>query len=165
VPRWYVVYTQPHREISVEQHLRAQDFHTYLPTHWKTTRHARQFRTAKAPFFPRYLFVKLVIGRDRWRSVNGTFGVSHMIMTGDRPKPVPAGVVEDLVSLVGTAGMLSFENVLQAGQPIRLLSGPFAGCIGTLTRLTPAGRVQVLLEIMGSRVAVSAPKDTLAILA
>src|SRR5690606_6821418 len=117
---------------------------------WKTTRHARQFRTAKAPFFPRYLFVELELGRDRWRSVNGTFGVSSLIMEGERPKPVPTGVVEELRALCDGSGVLSFESEIQPNQPVRLLSGPFAGLVGRMTGLTSSGRVRVLLEIMGS---------------
>ena len=52
------------------------------------------------PIFPRYLFVVLDLDRDRWRSVNGTFGVARLVMmAGDRPQPAPHGVVEALVAL------------------------------------------------------------------
>jgi transcriptional antiterminator RfaH len=35
---------------------------------------------------------------------------------------------------------------------VRLIAGPFAGQLGILQRLNGAGRVQVLLEMMGSNV-------------
>ena len=161
-PRWYVARTQPHREFRAEKQLAAQGFPTFLPVYWKTTRHARRFRTAKAPFFPGYLFVELTVGRDRWRNVNGTFGVSQLIMAGDLPKPVPTGVVETLMAASDPGGMMSFGDDPRPVRVGRILSGPFAGCVGELIKLTPAGRVQVLLEIMGSHVSVSVRKEALA---
>ena len=161
-PRWYVAQAQPHREFGAERQLAAQGFKTFLPTHWKTTRHARAFRTAKAPLFPGYLFVELALGRDRWRSVNGTFGVSRMIMAGELPQPVPPGVVEALLALRDSTDSVSFEDQLRPGSAARVLAGPFAGCIGELVKLTPSGRVQLLLEIMGSQVSVSLRRDALA---
>jgi transcription antitermination factor NusG len=160
--QWFVVHTLPHREFDVRTRLAAQAFPPFLPTHRKTVRHARRFHTTTAALFPRYLFVALDLNRDRWRSVNGTIGVSRMIMAGDVPKPVPAGVIEHLIEACNEDGVLTFDVDLQVGQPARLMSGPFAGQIGTLTKLSPIGRVQLLLDTMGSRVFVSAKREALA---
>ena len=154
--RWYVVRTQPHREFRAECQLSEQGFRCFLPTYWKTIRHARQFRTTKAAFFPGYLFIELSLSRDRWRSVNGTYGVSGMIMEGDRPRPVPPGVVEALAARCTSSGLMSPADDLAIGRSVRVLSGPFSGCIGELLTLESSGRVQILLEIMGGRVSVSA---------
>lgn len=157
-PRWYAVYTQPHRESRAVVHLSHQGFRTFLPLCRKTVRHARQFRTKQAPFFPRYLFVELAIGRDRWRSVNGTFGVSHLLMDGDWPRPVPDNVVERLMEVADTNGVISIGPGLQQGQQVRIVTGPFAGSVGELAALDDRGRVRVLLKLMGSVVAVSATR-------
>src|SRR5262245_63898672 len=77
--RWFLVHTQPKAERKAQWHLKAQGFCTYLPQICKTVRHARQLRTVQAPVFPRYLFVILDLGRDRWLSVRSTVGVSHLI--------------------------------------------------------------------------------------
>ena len=160
--RWYAVQVQPHRELRAEAQLNAQGFVTFLPVVQKTIRHARAFRSARAPFFPGYLFVRLAIGRDRWRSVNGTYGVSRLVMAGELPQPVPPGIVEALQTLRDHDGLMSFGPNLKIGEQARILSGPFAGRIGALSRLPPSGRVQVLLEIMGSQVAVSVGREVLA---
>jgi len=154
--RWYVVYTQPHREFSALIHLKNQRIRSFLPLCRKTVRHARQFRTRNAPFFPRYLFVAMVIGQERWRSVNGTHGVSHLLMEGDRPKPVPKGVVEGLIAAADGDGLISMGPGVVVGQRVRILEGPFAGSVGELSALDENGRVRILLELMGSIVAVSA---------
>ena len=38
-------------------------------------RHARKTEIVLCPLFPGYVFVCLDIGEQRWRAVNGTFGV------------------------------------------------------------------------------------------
>jgi len=154
--RWYVAYTQRFAETTAAAHLTHQGFKPFLPLCHKSVRHARKFRRVVAPFFPRYLFVALAIDRDRWRSVNGTVGVSYLIMEGDYPKPVPAGVVERLIAAADSSGMIGVGPDLQPGQKVRLVSGPFAGFVGDLASLDADGRVRVLLELMGSTIPVTA---------
>jgi transcriptional antiterminator RfaH len=146
------VRSQPHREVRAAFHLEHQRFRVFLPLYRKTVRHARQFRTSTAAFFPGYLFVALAIGRDRWRSVNGTFGVSCMIMDGDLPKPVPMNVVEDLMALADPTGLVSLEPRLRPGDTVRIVTGPFAGHVGKLAALDDDGRVRVLLSLMGTEI-------------
>lgn len=153
-PRWYVVCAQPHGETRAFAHLTRQGFQTFLPLYRKTIRHARQFRTVNAPLFPRYLFVSLDLDRDRWRSVNGTFGVSSLIMEGERPKTVRRDVVENLIAATDPGGLISAGHDLQPGEKVRFASGPFAGLVGELLALDEAGRVRVLLEVMGAQVPV-----------
>lgn len=161
-PRWYAVHTLPHRETGAARQLEFQGYRVFLPTHWKTIRHARRFRTVKAPFFPRYLFVRLDLERERWRPVNGTFGVSSLVMAGDRPMPIPFGVVEALGALTDDSGTLSFTSIMQAGQNVRILNGPFADRVGELVHAGDKERVQILLDVMGVRMTVHASTRALA---
>ena len=111
-------------------------------------------RRVSAPFFPRYLFVVLDLGRDRWRSVNGTFGVAGLVMGDEFPAPVQHGVVEGLLACCGADGHLQLADRLAVGERVRVLSGPFADMVGKLARLDGGGRVQVLLRLLGGEVAV-----------
>jgi hypothetical protein len=77
--RWYAVHTLPFAEPRAEGQLHRQGFRTFQPKRHKTVRHARRLSTIEAPFFPRYLFIVLDLGRHQWRSVNGTFGVSRLV--------------------------------------------------------------------------------------
>lgn len=150
--RWYVVRTRAKREAGAEAQLKAQGFHVFLPRVVRTVRHARKMRTARTPAFPGYLFVALDLQRDRWRSVNGTFGVSELIMGEDAPMPVPKGVVEALIGYVDKSGACRFDRDLAEGQAIRVVAGPFAQALGELVKLDASGRVRVLLDIMGGKV-------------
>jgi len=110
--RWFLVHTHPKGERRAQLHLGGQGFRTHLPQIRKTIRHARQLRTVRTALFPRYLFIVLDLGRDRWLSV-------------------------------------------------RILTGPFAYFVGTLERLDDAGRVRVLLEMMGTAVPVALHRSAL----
>jgi transcription elongation factor/antiterminator RfaH len=159
--RWFLAHTQPKSEWKAELHLGAQGFRTYLPQIQKTIRHARQLKTVRAPLFPRYLFVILDLERDRWLSVRSTVGVSRLFTTQDgRPVPVPVGIVESLIEQ-SDGTVTRMDAGLVKGQQVRILSGPFADFVGTLERLDEAGRVQVLLEMMGTSVPVTLRRSAL----
>jgi transcription elongation factor/antiterminator RfaH len=159
--RWFLVHTLPHSERRAQLHLGAQGFRTHFPTIQKTIRHARQLRTVRAPLFPRYVFLILDLGRDRWLSVWGTFGVSSLYTCQDRPVPVPEGIVETLIENSDEANLALFTSGLTTGQSVRILSGPFANFVGTLERLDAGGRVRVLLEMMGTAVPVAVRRSVI----
>ncbi|WP_192361921.1 transcription termination/antitermination NusG family protein [Mesorhizobium mediterraneum] len=152
--RWYAASVFPGKEDVAERHLRMQGFHPFTPRCEKTTRHARRIETRPAAYFPGYMFIALDVALQRWRSVNGTFGVRSLIMQGERPLPVPSGLVERFIALTGRDGLLDFSGGLAAGASVRILSGPFAEMIGRLDRLDPAGRARVLVAIMNGEVPV-----------
>ena len=159
--RWYAVHTLPFAEARAEDQLRRQGFRTFQPKRRKTVRHARKLHTAAAPFFPRYLFIVLDLTRDQWRSVNGTFGVSRLVMRGEQPHPVPQGVVEALIAAADARGILQLGRNLQVGGPVRLLAGPFAEQLAVLDHLDESGRVRVLLDILGRQVTISTGANNL----
>lgn len=161
--RWYAVHAQPHREARAQTQLLNQGFEVYVPKRLKTVRHARKLKTVIAPFFPRYLFIALDLDRCQWRSVNSTFGVSTLVMAGERPQPVPAGVVEAMIASTDDDGLLAFEQSLKPGSSVRLLAGPFAEQLGTIERLDGSGRVRVLLDIMGAKIAVQLAREHVAV--
>src|SRR5271163_3452008 len=111
--RWFVAQTLSHREQLAHFHLGAQGFRRFLPRFHKTVRHARSLREVIAPVFPGYIFVVLHPERDRWRSINGTFGVARLVSAHQRPMPVPTGVVEALLASVDELGLVRFDRGLK----------------------------------------------------
>ena len=79
-------------------------------------------------------------------------------MQGDRPSPVPVGVVETLIASTGGDGKLPFHPEIKLGQRVRLIGGPFAGQLGVLEQLGSLDRVRVLLQIMSSCIPVDLHK-------
>ena len=82
--RWYLVHTLLHRELRALLRLKVQAFLTVLARH-ATALRARRLITVSARIFPGRLFVTPVLRRDRCRSVNGTFGVTSLVMGEEHP--------------------------------------------------------------------------------
>jgi len=153
--RWFVVHTLPSAELRAQENIENQNFRTFLPKKRKTIRHARRLLTTEAAFFPRYLFVTIDVGRQRWRCINSSFGVARLVMCGDEPHPVPYGVVESLMNACDEDGIFHHGLRLKAGDPVRMITGPFAEQLGTLEHLDDNDRVRVLLDLLGRKVSIS----------
>ena len=76
-----------------------------------------------------------------------------------RPLPVPRGITEALIAQADGNGLIQFGDGLQTGQKVRIASGPFADFVGTLDRLDEKLRVRLLLDMMGSEIAITLPRS------
>jgi transcription elongation factor/antiterminator RfaH len=159
--RWYAVHCQSHRERAAAFNLENQGYEVFLPWRTKSRRHARKIETVRVPFFPGYLFVSLDITRERWRNINGTFGVVRILTQGDDPMAVRRGVVEALREVSDDSGAVCWRPDLKIGQSVRILTGPFVDFVGRLDQLTNAGRVCVLLDLLGGQTPMSLPHTSI----
>jgi transcriptional antiterminator RfaH len=157
--RWHVAFTQPRAEAQAAWHLANQGFEPFLPLCRTLRRHARQVTAVARPLFPRYLFVAFDPERERFRAVGGTRGISHLVMAGDRPAPVPAGVVEALQAQADPFGIVPLASLalFERGAAVRITDGALAGQIGRYETLTPDRRVVLLLDLLGRQVTVEVP--------
>jgi len=121
--RWFVAQSLRNRENLAGLHLTAQNFLPFLPRFRKTVRHARKVRETTVPVFPSYIFLGVDLKGDRWRAINGTFGMAQLLSAGGRPLPVPEGVVDSIMACLDGGGFVRLEGGL---------SGPFARTIGVL---------------------------------
>lgn len=151
---WYVVNTHPHQETRAEANLGRQGYEAWLPKLLCQRRHARRVDTTTAPLFPGYLFVALDPSVQAWRAINSTFGVRQILCHGECPRPIDRGFVEALKNTADDKGIVALRAAesLEPGQPLRLLTGPFANSIGTLLRLAGRDRVMLLLNLLGREV-------------
>ncbi len=156
-PRWYVAHTQPNAEMRAILNLERQGFATYLPRYLKQRRHARRVDIVPAPVFPRYLFVSIDLACQRWLSIRSTVGVSRLVTQGDRPLPVPDGIVDSLIGRHDETGhvRLLAPPGLQAGDQVRVLAGAFEETLGLLEQITDEQRVIILLDLLGRKVRVT----------
>jgi transcription antitermination factor NusG len=160
--RWFVARVHPNQENRAQFNLHRLGFRSFVPKLRRTVRHARRLQEALRPLFPGYVFVIMDLSKHRWRSVNGTFGVAALIMGAEQPRAVPTGVVEALAAACENGGAASFDDGLEIGQKVRILSGPFADTLCRLAHYDDRGRVRVLLEIMGMEVAAQLDRSSIA---
>lgn len=157
--RWYVVHTQPHGESRALANLLRQGFKAYLPRYRGRRSHAGRVDSVAKPLFPRYLFVAMDITRERWRAIHSTFGVSHLVSSGDAPTPVPPGVVEAIRVHEDADGwiLLGTPRSIAVGEPVRVLDGAFADQVGLFAAMSDDQRIDVLLDLLGRQVRVTLP--------
>jgi transcriptional antiterminator RfaH len=161
--RWYVVVTQPNREARAEENLLRQGFSVYLPRYLRTRRHARKTEVVARPLFPRYMFVCLDLARDRWRSVQSTFGVQSLVLNGDRPSEIAGPVVEAIREREGNDGYVRLMPAgFDKGAVVRVLDGIFEDSVGIFERVADRRRVAVLLQLLGREVMALLPNEGVA---
>ncbi len=160
--RWFVARVLAHQENRAQLNLHRSGFRSFVPRLRRTVRHARRLQDILKPLFPGYVFIIIDLSKHRWRTVNGTFGISSLIMGAEQPKPVPPHVVEALIGSCENHGTVILDPDLEIGQKVRILSGPFAETLCRLAHLDDRGRVRVLLEIMGMEVAAQLDRSAIA---
>jgi transcriptional antiterminator RfaH len=161
--RWYVVQTHSHKELRAAQNLNRQGFATYLPRCSRKRRHARRTDVVLRPLFPRYLFVALDLAHDRWRSVQSTFGVNHLLTAGDEPLPIADELVDEIRAREDENGLvvLGLPPGIGVGSKVRLIDGIFAEEQGILERIAGSRRVSILLQLLGRDVRVLVPSASI----
>lgn len=158
---WYCAGFIKQKEALAIQQLERQDYTVFCPRFLKTVSHARQKKSVLAPLFPGYLFVQLDLEVDRWRPIDGTVGVTHIIKNGGRPTPVRRNFMQTLLRGADDQGIVKFREEFEPGDEVRTVGGPLDGHVGTLLKLKDADRVVVLMSMLGGSVPVTLPRGQL----
>jgi transcriptional antiterminator RfaH len=126
-----------------------------------TKRHARRVVQAIDPVFPGYIFIRMDPAVTAWRSINGTRGIGHLVMSGERPLPARIGVVETIFRSIGPDGLVKFTDPIRPGAKVRLVAGPFAEALGEVVSLDSRGRVNLMLSLFGTSVPAEVRRNNL----
>lgn len=156
--QWFTVRTQTAAEAKADANLRNQGFETFLPRFRKLRRHARRVEIVLAPIFPRYLFVNLDLEVQRWRAINGTFGVVSLVTFGQLPSAVPAKVIDTIRDGCDAEGVMELPAPeFKPGQPVVIERGPLANLVGLFERISGDRQVVLLVEMLGRAMQVALP--------
>lgn len=157
--QWFVVHTQPSREREAQRNLIEQGFDAYLPKFKKMRRHARKVEEVLSPLFPRYVFVGIDLEVDQWRCIQGTRGVSHLLLMNSRPAAVPLGIIQSLMERENSEGAVPVESMclFAKGDKVRVLEGAFKDYVAVFEKMDDRQRVQLLLSCLGREVNVFLP--------
>jgi transcriptional antiterminator RfaH len=124
VSRWCVVQTHVGAGAKAAANLDRQGFAVYLPRCLKRRSQPSRVDTVGRGLFPRYLFVALDFSAQRWRDIQSTLGVSHLVWWGGQPASVEPGVSrarEDGCGLI----ILGRRATFVPGDRARIVEGAF----------------------------------------
>ena len=161
--RWFVVYTHAGNETMAEGQLTRQNFITYLPKYKKIRRHGPRTIKITAPLFPRYIFIELDLDVQRWRAVNSTYGVHHIVCMGDRPGALPNHVIPEIKQREANDGhvSLTYRERFNKGEVVQITGGPLADQVGMFECTDDDQRNVVLLNLLGREVPVHVSSEVL----
>jgi transcriptional antiterminator RfaH len=164
IDAWYVVQTQVNAEAKAARNLARQGFEIYLPRYLKRRSHARKIEKIAAPLFPRYLFVRIDMATQRWRSIQSTFGVARLVCNGPDPAPVAQQILGLLRAREDESGYVKLDQrpKFALGEKVRVLAGAFAENLGLFDGLADRDRIAILLDLLGRKVRVSIAADLVA---
>jgi transcriptional antiterminator RfaH len=164
IDEWYVVQTQVNAEAKAARNLIRQGFEIYLPRYLKRRSHARKIEKVPSPLFPRYMFVQIDMATQRWRSIQSTFGVSHLVCNGADPSPVAQQVLSALKAREDESGYVKLDQrpKFALGEKVRVLAGAFAENLGLFDGQADRDRIAILLDLLGRKVRVSIEADMVA---
>jgi transcriptional antiterminator RfaH len=110
------------------------------------------------PLFPGYCFVLIVL---QWHAARWSPGVVRLVSEGMVPARVPDRIIDTLRKREHRGVIkLPAAPKIRAGDPVRVLGGPFGGHLGLYAGMKPHQRVEVLLTLLGSQQRVSLPRDS-----
>ncbi len=162
--RWYAVRAKSRQEDVAVVNLTRQGFEVYYPRIQRppSPKAKRSPKFALGPLFPGYVFVAMDVGKERWQAVDSTYGVLHLVRFGDRPSPLPDGLVERMQERSDSHGLVSALPSLSVGENVRVIGGPFDGWIGQVQSLADSQqRIVLLVDLMSRATTLAIPSNNL----
>ena len=157
---WFVAQLKPQGLRLAVQNLDRQGFQHFCPKRLETTIKRGKPMASEKPLFPGYIFVQFDPAETGWTSINGTRGVSRLIITDVRkPTPLPAEFMSGLMARCDTGGVVVTPPDLEVGDTIRVLSGPFAESVARIEQFSDDERLQILMDLMGQKTRISVSKS------
>lgn len=149
---WYALRSKPRKEEAVFRQVHGQGFRAFYPRLRVKPVNPRSQKIK--PYFPGYLFIYAdleKVGLSVFQWMPHTLG---LVSFGGEPATVPEHLLEAIrkrVEEINSAGGENLEG-LQAGDRIRIVTGPFSGYEAIFdARLPGSARVRVLLELLNNR--------------
>jgi transcription antitermination factor NusG len=156
-PQWFALRVRSRCEKVVAVAARSKGFEDFLPLHRRRQRWSDRSKWVDVPLFPGYLFCRLN-PEDRF-SLLTIRGVMHIVGVGRIPEPVDEQEISAIQHAICSDAQVEPWPFLEAGQRIRLSSGPLAGLEGILVETDEQRRVVVGLTILKQSVAVRIERD------
>jgi transcription elongation factor/antiterminator RfaH len=161
---WYVLHTKSRFENVVHEGLLKKQIEVFLPKITVKSKRRDRKKMIRVPLFPGYVFVKTNLHPQHHLEVVKTAGAVRLIGSRNGPVPVPDETVDSLKIMVSTDLPVTTGNRLQKGDRVLVVSGPFAGVLGTFVRYGGQGRLVVNVEALGQYAGVEVSEDDIEVL-
>ena len=156
--RWYIVHTYSGHENKVKVNLEKRIeymnmgdkiFRIEVPQKTSTKMKDGKKMDREEKIFPGYVLVEMIMDDDSWYVVRHTAGVTKFV--GSSKKPIPAKDSEIKRIIHKTQNQVTkVELDVQAGDKVRIISGPFSEFVGDITEVYPdKSKIRAMVSIFG----------------
>lgn len=152
--KWYVVHTYSGYENKVKaniekiienRNMQDQIHEVVVPVQDALEEKNGKRKVVQRKVFPGYVLIKMHMNDDTWYVVRNTRGVTGFVGPGSKPVPLS----EEEVQAMGI-DMTAMKIDLEAGDTVRVVTGPFENSIGIVKEIQPHKRtVVVRLSMFG----------------
>ena len=160
---WFAVTVAPQHEQSAEKGLAAKGFKTYLPLYLAVRQWSDRTKTLHLPLFPGYVFCRF--DKTQHTMVVRTPGVRTIVSFGGEPASIPEAQLDVVRKMLASGSQVEPWPFLEAGQRIRIASGPLSGVEGTLVDTPGSCRLVVNIEMFQRACAVRVDRSAVVALA
>lgn len=158
--KWYVIHTLSGCENKVKDSLeekidslslRDSIPRVIIPTEEVAEIRGGEKRVTTRNLFPGYVLVEMDLDEKNWSLVKNTPGVSGFVSSGREPVPLGGKEVENILKAVEEKRAKPIPKVvLEKGERIRVIEGPFTNLNGVVEEVNPEkGKVRVMVSIFG----------------
>lgn len=156
---WYAVHTYSGHENKVKTNIerRAQSLglqdrisRILIPTEEELRVRGGKKTSVRRKVFPGYVLIEMVLDENTYYVVKNTTGVTGFVTSGNKPVPLQAAEVANLLRSV-EEGIQQKPKVRWAkGDAVRVTSGPFAEFTGTIDEVNlDKEKLRVMIELFG----------------
>ena len=154
---WYAVHTKSRHEYKAHNGLTQKNLTSFLPEMEVWSKRKDRKKKISLPLFPGYLFVEATLDNETKLAILKTPGVVRILGKKENAEPIP--VPDDKIIAIQRimdkkVEMFSMQYP-KAGEPARILDGPFAGIEGIVVKSDLEKELFVIsIELMQRSVAI-----------
>lgn len=153
---WYACYTRGRHEKKVASHLGSRKIETFLPVQRLDVQWSDRRKTVDLPLFPSYVFAKFPT--IELPQVLNTRGLVTVLRTGGRLAAIPDQEIENVRRFADVVTdhriVPEREPLVEAGDRVRVVTGPFEGIEGVAVLRRGRRRLLVALGTVAEALAV-----------
>lgn len=151
-PAWFALYTRHHHEKVTAQFLAGKGVVAFLPLYTTVHRWKDRVKVLSLPLFPNYVFVFARF--ERRGAILSTPGVYDFVRLGGVPAAIPVEEIEGVRRVIERGLHAEPHPFLNAGDRVRVKSGPLEGLEGVLVRKKSFFRLVLSVELLVRSIAV-----------
>lgn len=133
---WYAVHTKSRHEYKALAGFAQKNLKSFLPEMEVWSKRKDRKKKISIPLFPGYLFVEASLDNETKLAILKTSGVVRIlgIKENAEPLPVPEEKIIAIQRIMDKKVEMFSMQYPKAGEPARIMDGPFAGIEGTVIK-------------------------------